>query len=261
MQPRWPASWRQGTLSTVSGELGTGKTTFIRGACRALGVTAPVASPTFTIGHRYLSPAGRPDVSHLDLYRFEAWSDVDWGDLEPYFEDAIVFVEWPEALHRRLPAPRARVWLRHLGGDRRLMSLDGGESLEIGLARGARAGVRHGHRGGDGRARPRGRGARRADDHGGAAPASRRRHCSPRARLASERARRDRRRSGAGALHEPAHGPRHGASARASPSMYRSPGYRRSTRWQPELPGALPVIDARRSEVFVLDGEPRCRAS
>ena len=53
-----------GDVVTISGELGSGKTTFVRGACRALGVTAPVTSPTYTIGHRY---KGDPDVSHLDL--------------------------------------------------------------------------------------------------------------------------------------------------------------------------------------------------
>ena len=51
---------RVGDVVTVSGELGTGKTTFVRGACRALGITTPVTSPTFTVGHRY---AGDPDVS------------------------------------------------------------------------------------------------------------------------------------------------------------------------------------------------------
>ena len=59
---------RLGDVVTVAGELGAGKTTFVRGACRALGVTDPVTSPTFTIGHRY---RGSMDVSHLDLYRFE----------------------------------------------------------------------------------------------------------------------------------------------------------------------------------------------
>ena len=83
-----------GDVVGVSGELGSGKTTFVRGACRALGVTAPVTSPTYTIGHRY---DGDPDVSHLDLYRFTGVSAAEWGDLEPYFDDAIVFVEWPEA--------------------------------------------------------------------------------------------------------------------------------------------------------------------
>ena len=65
--PRLAPELAVGDVVTVSGELGSGKTTFVRGACRALGVTAPVTSPTFTIGHRY---EGDPDVSHLDLYRF-----------------------------------------------------------------------------------------------------------------------------------------------------------------------------------------------
>jgi tRNA threonylcarbamoyladenosine biosynthesis protein TsaE len=113
----------------VSGELGSGKTTFVRGACRALGVTAPVASPTFTIGHRY---RGRVEVSHLDLYRFAGVSPAEWGDLEPYFEDAVVFVEWPEAGRGVLPEPRVSVLLEHAGGDRRavVISADDGSLLE-----------------------------------------------------------------------------------------------------------------------------------
>src|SRR6266566_7063290 len=80
-----------GDVVTVSGELGAGKTTFVRGAARALGVTDPVTSPTYTIGNRY---RGSVDVSHLDLYRFDGVSAAEWGDLEPYFEDAVCFVEW-----------------------------------------------------------------------------------------------------------------------------------------------------------------------
>ena len=57
---------------------------------RALGVTAPVTSPTYTIGHRY---EGEPDVSHLDLYRFTAVSAPEWGDLEPYFDGTIAFLK------------------------------------------------------------------------------------------------------------------------------------------------------------------------
>ena len=109
-----------GDVVTVSGELGTGKTTFVRGACRALGVTSPVTSPTFTIGHRY---EGAVAVSHLDLYRFVDVSAAEWGDLEPYFEDALVFVEWPEAGLRDLPAARAAVRLEHAGGDNRRIVL------------------------------------------------------------------------------------------------------------------------------------------
>lgn len=110
-----------GDVVLVRGELGTGKTTFVRSACRALGVTAPVTSPTFTIGHRY---QGRCAVSHLDLYRFEGLSQPEWGDLEPYFEDAIVFVEWPEAGAGMLPEPRADILIEHRGGDRRRIVID-----------------------------------------------------------------------------------------------------------------------------------------
>jgi tRNA threonylcarbamoyladenosine biosynthesis protein TsaE len=111
-----------GDVVTVSGELGAGKTTFVRGACRALGVTAPVTSPTYTIGHRY---EGDPDVSHLDLYRFTGVSSAEWGDLEPYFEDAIVFVEWPEAGAGGLPPVRAAVRIEHDGETSRLLRIEG----------------------------------------------------------------------------------------------------------------------------------------
>jgi tRNA threonylcarbamoyladenosine biosynthesis protein TsaE len=105
-----------GDVVTVSGELGSGKTTFVRGACAALGVREHVTSPTYTIGHRYHGEG--VVVSHLDLYRFTGVSAAEWGDLEPYFEDAIAFVEWPEAGEGVLPSPRYAVRLRHAGGGR-----------------------------------------------------------------------------------------------------------------------------------------------
>ena len=110
-----------GDVVTVSGELGTGKTTFVRGACAALGVREHVTSPTYTIGHRYHGAHG--EVSHLDLYRFQGVSAAEWGDLEPYFENAIAFVEWPEAGAGVLPAPRFAVQLQHADGERRTISI------------------------------------------------------------------------------------------------------------------------------------------
>ncbi|HEX3268221.1 MAG TPA: tRNA (adenosine(37)-N6)-threonylcarbamoyltransferase complex ATPase subunit type 1 TsaE [Gaiellaceae bacterium] len=110
-----------GDVVTVSGELGSGKTTLVRGACRALGVTVPVTSPTFTVGHRY--PAD-PDVSHLDLFRFQGFSAAEWGDLEPYFDDAICFVEWPEAALGALPPVRVEVRLFHVDPAQRQITLD-----------------------------------------------------------------------------------------------------------------------------------------
>jgi tRNA threonylcarbamoyladenosine biosynthesis protein TsaE len=125
----------RGDVVAVSGELGTGKTTFVRGAAHALGIEGPVTSPTYTIGHRY---RGDPDVSHLDLYRFDGMSHAEWGDLERYFEEAVVFVEWPEAGEGFLPPARVRVRLRHLEVEHRLISLESSEkSLEIRLSAGA----------------------------------------------------------------------------------------------------------------------------
>jgi tRNA threonylcarbamoyladenosine biosynthesis protein TsaE len=115
------ASLEPGEVVTISGELGTGKTTFVRGACRALGVAGPVTSPTFTIGHRY---KGDVDVSHLDLYRFAGVSAAEWGDLEPYFDGAVCFVEWPEAGKDVLPPARYSVSLEHAGEARRRIRVE-----------------------------------------------------------------------------------------------------------------------------------------
>jgi len=125
-----------GDVIAVAGELGSGKTTFVRGACRALGVTAPVTSPTYTIGHRY---EGDPDVSHLDLYRLMGVSAAEWGDLEPYFDDAIVFVEWPEAGAARLPPFRASVRLEHVDEQSRRIMIEG----DVTLGRALDPGLRH----------------------------------------------------------------------------------------------------------------------
>ena len=110
-----------GDVVTVSGELGTGKTTFVRGACAALGVREHVTSPTYTIGHRYHGERG--EVSHLDLYRFQGVSAAEWGYLEPYFDDAIAFVEWPEAGEGVLPPTRYAVHLRHVAEGRREVTI------------------------------------------------------------------------------------------------------------------------------------------
>lgn len=123
---RLAAELEPGDVVTVSGELGSGKTTFVRGAARALGVQARVTSPTFTVGHRY---EGRVRVSHLDLYRFAGVSAAEWGDLEPYFDGAVVFVEWPEAAGEDLPSPRACVRMRHDDGGARMIEIEAEQSL------------------------------------------------------------------------------------------------------------------------------------
>jgi tRNA threonylcarbamoyladenosine biosynthesis protein TsaE len=111
-----------GDAVLVSGELGSGKTTFVRGACRALGVEGPVTSPTFTIGHVY---AGSPEVAHLDLYRLGSLASEDPALLEDYVtSDRVAFVEWPAAGEPELRRVAARVLLEHLGGDRRRITIE-----------------------------------------------------------------------------------------------------------------------------------------
>lgn len=108
---------RPGDLVLVRGEMGAGKTTFVRGAARALGVTGPVTSPTFTIGQLYEAPGG--PIAHLDLHRLENLDDEDPALLADYLiPGAIAFVEWPEVGGGEL-ASRAthEVVLRHAGGD------------------------------------------------------------------------------------------------------------------------------------------------
>jgi tRNA threonylcarbamoyladenosine biosynthesis protein TsaE len=110
-----------GDVVLVSGELGTGKTTFVRGACRALGVAGPVTSPTFTIGHVL---GGDPDVAHLDLYRLGSLAAEDPALLDDYLTaDRIAFVEWPAAGEPAFERVTARVLLEHLGGDRRRITI------------------------------------------------------------------------------------------------------------------------------------------
>jgi len=106
----------------VSGELGSGKTTFVRGACRELGVQGPVTSPTFTLGQ--LLPGAGVEVAHLDLYRLGSLADEDPGVLEDYLTpERIGFVEWPEIAELAGLRVAARVRLEHGGGDRRRLTL------------------------------------------------------------------------------------------------------------------------------------------
>jgi tRNA threonylcarbamoyladenosine biosynthesis protein TsaE len=117
------AALADGDLVLVRGELGAGKTTLVRGAARALGVSGPVTSPTFSIGHRY---AGRTlSVSHLDLYRLAGLEREDPDLLADYLGPGrIAFVEWPQDAHAELAGARMRVTLSHGGGDRRRIDVD-----------------------------------------------------------------------------------------------------------------------------------------
>lgn len=125
---RVAAALEPGDVVLLSGDLGAGKTTFVRGAARALGVTGNVTSPTFTIGRRY---EGRVGVSHLDLYRLGGLDDEDPALLADYLgPERVAFVEWPAIAEGALAeagiAVAARVTLEHAGGDARRITVAAG---------------------------------------------------------------------------------------------------------------------------------------
>jgi tRNA threonylcarbamoyladenosine biosynthesis protein TsaE len=108
-----------GALLTFEGDLGAGKTTFIKAIARGLGVTGTATSPTYALVHRY--PGRRGPVFHLDCFRLrspEEAADLDWEGL--LGDGDAILVEWPERAGEWLPVPTRRFRLRHLADpDRR----------------------------------------------------------------------------------------------------------------------------------------------
>jgi tRNA threonylcarbamoyladenosine biosynthesis protein TsaE len=118
---RLARSLRPGDVVLLTGEVGAGKTTFVRGALRALGVTRPVTSPTFTLGQCY--DEATPPASHLDLHRLAGLDGEDPALLEDYVgPERVVFVEWPQVAVEHLGVlGRVASWveLEHAGADTR----------------------------------------------------------------------------------------------------------------------------------------------
>jgi tRNA threonylcarbamoyl adenosine modification protein YjeE len=115
-------SLNAGDIVALSGELGAGKTTFVRAAVLALHGAEQASSPTFVFRHTY---PGTPPVEHLDLYRLDDPAEAAELGLHEAFEgDAIVFVEWPERLPGLLPAGTIRVSLTGAGDGPRELVLE-----------------------------------------------------------------------------------------------------------------------------------------
>ncbi len=106
-----------GDLVLIEGDLGAGKTTFVRGLVRGVGSSAHVASPTFQLVRVY---PGRVQVAHVDLYRLQDGAELADLGLDELLEGGAVVVEWGD----RLEAPEAALLsIEHLGGDRRHLRL------------------------------------------------------------------------------------------------------------------------------------------
>lgn len=118
---------KPGDVVFLTGQLGAGKTFFIRAAAGALGVTEQVTSPSFTMGQSY---RGRVPVHHLDLYRLAEFDAEDAVDFEPFFEaGAITFVEWPEVAAAFFAAPILTISLEHLTPESRRVILHSPDSV------------------------------------------------------------------------------------------------------------------------------------
>ncbi|MCI0708324.1 MAG: tRNA (adenosine(37)-N6)-threonylcarbamoyltransferase complex ATPase subunit type 1 TsaE [Ignavibacteriae bacterium] len=109
------AELRRGDVVALSGELGAGKTHFVKGMCEAFGVHEPVTSPTFVILNRYGgkdSTGNELLLYHLDLYRVKSLEEIyDIGYEEIFYSNGIAFVEWAEFLGELLPPRRYDVRL------------------------------------------------------------------------------------------------------------------------------------------------------
>jgi tRNA threonylcarbamoyladenosine biosynthesis protein TsaE len=119
---RLGARLKQGDLVLLTGELGSGKTTFVRGLARGTGASAPVASPTFQLVRIY---PGRIQLAHVDLYRLGSNAEVADLGLEELLDQGVVVVEWGERLGL---AASFLISFEHLGGDRRLVRTLMGEA-------------------------------------------------------------------------------------------------------------------------------------
>ena len=113
---------REGTVLCLEGDLGAGKTVFVRGVGEALGVTG-VRSPSFTLINEYESPSGL-FIVHADLYRLDS-EGVNAIGLDEYAgsDDAVVFVEWPERWANP-PADSVKIYFRALNENEREIKIE-----------------------------------------------------------------------------------------------------------------------------------------
>ena len=119
---RLGATLGPGDVVALSGELGAGKTVFVQGLVRALGVTGGATSPTFVLVNEY---RGRLPVHHVDAYRTASLAELlDLGVEEMMDGDGVTVIEWAERLEPVLPARAVRVRIAGVGDEPRRITID-----------------------------------------------------------------------------------------------------------------------------------------
>ena len=120
---RLAGNLRAGMVVALFGGLGSGKTAFVRGLARGMGMDAEVSSPTFTLVHEY---TGTPALVHFDMYRIETWEDLYSTGYFDYLESgAVLAVEWSENIDAALPDDAVRVCFEKTGETQRLIRIEG----------------------------------------------------------------------------------------------------------------------------------------
>lgn len=111
-----------GDIFALSGQLGSGKTTFIKGVADGLGYSGEVTSPTFTLINQYPSD---PEIIHIDGYReknVHRW--ISLGIIEYFYSDSIVFIEWPEVLEKLLPERKTLISFSYIDKNKRSIRIN-----------------------------------------------------------------------------------------------------------------------------------------
>ena len=120
---------RAGDVVILSGDLGAGKTTMMRGVGEGLGVRGPVTSPTFVIARRHPSQVGGPDLVHADAYRLGSAGEFEDLDLDA--DDAVVCVEWGRDRAEGLAEQRLEIDIETVGDGRKVVITGVGREVPL----------------------------------------------------------------------------------------------------------------------------------